>query len=419
MPVVLTPDDAIGRIPPGSHIVLAQATGEPQTLAEALARQHARLAGCTLVVGLSLWEPPYAQPEASASFRIKAFIVGPGLRRAVNERRAEYLPCHFSEVPRLLTSGLVPPEVVLLQASTPDARGLCTVGPALDYMPAALERARLVIAEINDQVPHVRGDRVPYARFDCVVETSRPPIEVPLVAPSPEAEAIGRHVAGLIPEGACLQVGIGALPQAVMANLRDHRGLGLHTGVIPDGVRDLISAGVMDGSRKEVDRGRLVGDALLGTKALYAYADRHPLLELRRAEYTHSLAVISQLHRFVALNSALQVDLTGQVTAESLGPRQVSGTGGQLDYLRAAAASPGGVGIVALYATARGGAGSNIVPALPEGSAVTTGRADVAYVVTEFGVADLRGKTLRERAEALIRLAHPKFRAALEAARRW
>jgi acyl-CoA hydrolase len=365
----------------------------------------------------TLGAAPYAAPELAARFRHRALFVGANVREAVQAGRADFVPVFLSDIPDLFRTGRLPLDVALLNVSPPDAHGFCSLGTSVDVAKAAAESARVVIAQVNAAMPRSLGDSfVHVSRFDAIVEVDEPPLAEAPATPSPVDEAIGRHVAGLVEDGATLQMGIGAIPNAVLAELTGHRDLGVHTEMFSDGVVSLVKIGVISGARKPVHRGKVVASFVVGTAQTYRFVDDNPAVELHPCDYTNDTALIRRHVAMTAINSALEVDLTGQVCADSLGPRIYSGVGGQMDFMRGAALADRGKPIIALPATAKRGALSRIVPALTPGAGVTTTRAHVHYVVTEYGVADLHGKSLRERARALIGLAAPQFREGLERA---
>jgi 4-hydroxybutyrate CoA-transferase len=342
------------------------------------------------------------------------------VREAVNDGRADSIPVHLSDIPRLLASGLLPVDVALVHLSPPDAHGFCSYGVGVECTKAAAEQAQTVIALVNRQMPRSLGDSfIHVSRLTHVVEVDRPILELPRHGTLGEvAQAIGAHVSELIPNGATLQLGIGEIPDAVLMCLKNKRDLGIHTEMFSDGVVELFEEGVINGAAKTRHRGKIVASFVLGTRRCFDFIDNNPFVEFHPTGYVNDPFVIAQHRRMVALNSALAVDLTGQVCADSLGRDMYSGFGGQLDFVRGAARSKGGRPIIALPSTAKAGAVSRIVDVLEPGSGVVTTRADVHYVVTEHGVASLFGKSLRERARGLIAIAHPDFRSELTAAAR-
>lgn len=357
---------------------------------------------------------PFAAPGLARRFRPVSLFVGEGLREAVAEGEADYIPVFLADIPGLFTSGAIPLDVALVQVSVPDAHGLCSLGTSIDTARAAVDSARLVIAEVNERMPRTHGyTSVPLARFDAFVTSSRP---LPERAPAPETEVerrIGELIAELVEDGSTLQLGIGAIPDAVLARLGNKHELGVHTEMFSDRLIPLIENGVVTNRLKTIHRGRTVTSFVQGTRALYDFVDDNPLVEFHPCDRTNDTELISRNDRVVAINSALEVDLTGQVCADSIGHRIYSGIGGQMDFIRGAARSRGGKPILALPSTAARGTVSRIVLALRPGAGVVTTRGHVHWVVTEYGAVNLHGLTLRERAEALISIAHPDFRAEL------
>lgn len=414
-----TPAEAVGLIRPGRRILIGSGAAEPVSLVEALVSHGDHLADNEIVHLLTLGPAPYVRPEFAARFRHTAFFIGANVRQAVQDGAADFLPVFLSEIPALIRTRRVRVDVAIIQVSPPDAHGFVSLGVSVDVVRAAVECADLVLAEVNPQMPRTHGDSsVPVSRIDRLIPVDRPLAEL---RPEPAGEverAIGHHVATLVPNGATIQVGIGRIPDAVLAALAHHRDLGVHTEMLSDGVMRLVESGVITGARKNLLPGKLVTSFVMGSRELYAWADDHPLLELRPSDFTNDPSVIARNDRMVSINSALAVDLTGQVASDTLKGQFFSGIGGQVDFVRGAARSRAGKAIIALPSTAKGGTLSRICPALDEGTGVVTSRGDVRYVVTEYGVADLWGRNIRERALALIEIAHPKFRPELlEAAR--
>jgi acyl-CoA hydrolase len=357
----------------------------------------------------------YCLPEYEGHFRTNSLFIGGNVRRAIQEGRGDYTPIFLSEIEGLFTSGSLPVDVALLQCTPPDAYGYMNLGAAVDISPTVAETARWVIVEINDQMPHTMGDTLLHvSQVDAFVETSHPLAEYPQHEVTECHCAIGRRVAALIPDGATIQTGIGGIPEATLALLKDHKDLGVHSEMVPDGVIELIESGVVNGNRKTLHRGKVVSGFVLGSKRLFDFIDNNAIFEFHRTAYCNNPAVVARNDRMVAINAAIEVDLTGQVCSDSMGRLPYSGIGGQIDFLRGAAMSHGGVPIIALPSTAKNGTVSRITIGLQPGAGVVTSRGDVQYVVTEHGVAYLHGKTLCQRAEALIQIAHPKFRDELE-----
>jgi acyl-CoA hydrolase/GNAT superfamily N-acetyltransferase len=414
-----TPAEAVELIRPGRRILIGSGAAEPVSLVEALCSHGDHLADNEIVHLLTLGPAPYVRPEFASRFRHTAFFIGANVREAVQSGAADFLPVFLSEIPSLIRSRRVRLDVALIQVSPPDAHGFVSLGVSVDVVRAAVECADLVLAEVNPHMPRTHGDSfVPVSRIDRLIPVDRPLAELRPEAPGDVERAIGRHVATLVPNGATIQVGIGRIPDAVLAALANHRDLGVHTEMLSDGVMRLVESGVITGARKTLLTGKLVTSFVMGSQELYAWADDHPALELRPSDFTNDPSVIARNDGMVSINSALAVDLTGQVASDTLKGQFFSGIGGQVDFVRGAARSRAGKAIIALLSTAKGGELSRICPVLDEGTGVVTSRGDVRYVVTEYGVADLWGRNIRERALALIEIAHPKFRAGLlEAAR--
>jgi 4-hydroxybutyrate CoA-transferase len=407
------PAEAVSEIPNGAHLVVSGMAAEPRNLVREMVRQRRRLGGLTVYtsfpVGRSLYE------ESDCGFTIKTFSVG-SLRKAVSERRASYIPCHFSDIGRLLSERILPVDVALFQVSEPDSNGFCTFGVSVEYYPEAATIAPLVIAEVNPRMPRTRGNsRVHESVFDLLVETEHALPEF-LVEPAGEVEnAIAAHCAEIIPDGAVLQFGPGSIQGSVLLGLSGKKELGIHSGLISDPVMDLLARGCITGSTKALNRNKIVCTSAIGTQKLYDFVRDNPMVEFHPSSYTHAAAVIGQMEKFISLNVALQVDLLGQVNSEALDGRIVNGLGGMVDFVRGARGSKGGKAIFCLPSTAKEGKVSRIVPVIPSGSTVSAIRADVDCVVSEYGVAALEGKTERERAEAICAIAHPRFREDLSA----
>ena len=405
-----TATEAVGRVRAGQRVFVGSGAGQPQALVEALAART-DLNDTEIVHILTLGVAPYAESRLGSRFRTNAFFIGPNVRDAVGEGRADYTPIFLSELPALFRSGRTGIDVALISVSPPDAHGYCSLGVSTDVVKAAVESARLVVAEVNARMPRALGDCFVHARaLDVLVESDR---ALPELAPpvlNDVARGIGRHVATLVEDGATLQLGIGSIPDAVLAQLEGFRDLGVHTEMFSDGLLPLIERGVVTGARKSLHRSKVVASFVMGSRRLYDFVHDNPLIEFHPSEYVNDPFVIAQNDKMVAVNGAIEVDLTGQVCADSMGRRFYSGIGGQVDFIRGAARSRGGKPVIALPSTAEEGTVSRIVPMLRPGAGVVTSRGDVHYVVTEYGVAYLHGRTVRERALALIEIAHPKFR---------
>ncbi len=408
---ITTPEIAVRKIRSGQRVFIGSGAAEPQLLVQALARRGPELADTQIAHILTLGMAPYADPKLKDGFRHNALFIGPNVREAVAEGRADYTPIFLSEIPRLFHRGKLPIDVALIQVSPPDKHGYCSYGVSVDVIKSAAESARHVVAEINPHMPRALGDCFIHVdHIHAIVLSDEPILEAPKGQIDDVALRIGQHIADLIDDGSTLQLGIGTIPDAVLSCLGDKKDLGIHTEMFSDGVIDLVEKGVINGSRKNIHPGKIVSSFIMGSRRLYDFIDNNPMCEFHPTEYTNDPFRIAQHDRMVAINSALQVDLTGQVCADSLGTYFYSGIGGQVDFIRGASRSHEGKPIIALPATAKNGELSRIVPTLTPGAGVVTSRGDVHYVVTEFGVADLHGKTIRQRALSLIHIAHPKFR---------
>ncbi|HVY32259.1 MAG TPA: GNAT family N-acetyltransferase [Polyangiaceae bacterium] len=409
-----TAAEAIARILPGRRIFIGSGAAEPVGLVRALVKDSSRFVDNEVVHILTLGPAPYVGPEMEGHFRHTAFFIGSNVRQAVQEGRADFMPVFLSEVPQLIRSRRVKIDVALLQVTPPDARGYVSLGVSVDVVKAALDSADIVIAQVNARMPRTLGDSlVSVAQLDCLVELAEPLAELAPEAPDEVASRIGELVATLVPDGATLQAGIGRIPNAILSALRTRHDLGVHTEMFSDGLMELAKLGVINGKRKTLCPGKMVTSFLMGSGALYTWAHENPLLEMHASDFTNDPFVIAKNSRMISVNSALSVDLTGQVAADTVGGRFFSGIGGQVDFIRGAARSAGGKPIIALPSTAVGGTKSRIVGALEAGAGVVTSRGDVHYVVTEYGIAQLWGKSIRERASALIEVAHPDFRVEL------
>ena len=405
---------AVAAIGSGERVFIGSGAAEPSTLVAALTVRAGELRDVRVLHILTMGDAPYVAPSMAASFRHTAFFIGPNTREAVQQGRADFIPIFLGEIPALF-EGRMTPDWALVQLSTPDKHGWCTVGVSADIVRGALRHARNIVAEINPRMPRTWGDTgVHISRLRACVRVDTPLPELPPEGVDEVSAAIGRNVAGLIDDGDCLQLGIGAVPNAVLAALRDHRGLGLHTEMLSDGIVALVRSGALDCSRKNYRMGKAVCSFAMGSRVLYDFVDDNPMLEFHGSEVVNDPFIIARNDNMAAVNSAIQVDLTGQVNADSMGARLYSGIGGQVDFIRGAARSRGGKPIIALRSTAKDGGISRIVAVLNEGSGVVTSRGDVHYVVTEHGVADLYARSTHERARALIAIAHPKFREELE-----
>jgi len=417
-PQYVSAEQAAALVRSGDRVFVQGAVATPLALVHALAARAASLRDVEIVQLHSEGGAPYAAPGMERSFRVNALFVGPGVRKAVEDGRADYVPVFLSEVPQLFRRGVLPLDVALVHVSPPDKHGCCTLGTSVDVALAAVETARLVIAQVNPRMPRTHGDGfVTLDKFAAMVEVNQELPECPSPSLSEVERAIGKHVAALVEDGATLQTGIGAIPDAVLLALEGHRRLGVHTEMFSDGLLRLIELGALTGEEKRVHPGKIVSAFVMGTRKLYDFIDDNPQVVMLDVAYVNDTSVIRRNPRVPAINSAIEVDLTGQVCADSIGTRQYSGVGGQMDFIRGASLSPGGKAIIALRSTTHGGE-SRIVPFLKEGAGVVTTRAHVHWVVTEYGAVNLFGKNLRQRAKALIDIAHPGQREALEKAAR-
>jgi 4-hydroxybutyrate CoA-transferase len=410
---IMSAEQAAQKVKSGDRVVLGHACGEPTALVEALVERAPELENVEIVHMVAMGKAKYAQPGMEKSFRHNAMFVGTTTRKAVEENRADYTPAFLSEIPRLFKQGILPVDVAMIQVTPPDKEGFCSYGVSVDFTAPAAQCARTVIAQMNGCMPRTGGEKIHLDNIHCIIEQDEPITELPPPTVGEVEKAIGRNIAGLVPDGATMQMGIGAIPDAVLLFLKDKKDLGIHTEMFSDGVVDLVEAGVITNKKKTIHPGKIIATFIMGTRRVYDFIDHNPDVELWTCDYTNDPCVIGQNAKLISINSALQVDLMGQVNAETIGFRQFSGTGGQVDFTRGASRSPGGKAIIAMPSTASGGKLSRIVCTLDRGSAVTTSRNDVHYVITEHGIAELRGKSLGQRAKALIAVAHPDFRAAL------
>jgi len=406
-----TAEKALALVRSGDRVYIQPGCAEPESLVRALVGRAPELRDVEIVHMMTLGCADYVNPEYSASFRHNSLFVGGNVRNAVDNGQADYTPIFLAEIESLFLSGEMPIDVVLLQVSPPDHQGYMSLGASVDCTLTAARCARSVIAEVNPQMPRTHGDSFLNVRnVTAIVECSHPLLELPPTPYTDLHRKIAENVANLIPDGATLQLGIGGIPDAVLSCLGDHKDLGIHSEMVSDGIIPLIESGVINGEKKTLLKGKVVAGFVLGTKKLFRFIDDNPFFEFRTIQFTNDPFNIARNDKMVAINSALQIDLTGQVCSDSVGIRPYSGVGGQLDFVRGAARSKGGKPIIALPSSAKHGTISRIAPVLDPGAGVVTSRADVHYVVTEYGVAYLYGKTLRQRAEALIAIAHPKFR---------
>lgn len=408
---VVSAKQAVAQIRSGDSLYIHSNAAAPLPLIDALVQRADTLRDVEVYHILTMGPAPYIEPKYCHSFKLNALFIGKNVREAVNAGRANYTPVFLSEIPGLFLSGRLNVDVCLIQVSRPDSHGYCSYGVSVDCTIAARKRARLVIAEVNAQMPRTLGRSfVHVSKLDYIIETDRPIPTHESIESDEVATEIGRHCATLVEDGATLQLGIGAIPDATLHFLFGKKDLGIHSEMFSDGVLDLIEAGVITNDCKTVLPGKIAVSFVMGTKRLYDFIDNNPLIEFQPSDFINDPNIIAQNYKMTAINSALQIDLTGQVCSDSVGEQLYSGFGGQVDFIRGAARSQGGRPIIALPSTAKNGTVSRIVAHLSRGSGVVTSRGDVHYVVTEYGIADLYGKDLKSRARALINIAHPRFR---------
>ena len=418
---VVSPDEAVCVIQSGSRIFLSGNASVPKVVLAALVRRAPLLKNVEVCQALTVGPADYVAPEMEGHLRVNTMFISPNVRQAVNEGRADFTPVLLSELPLLFKNGVLPLDTALVHVSPPDEHGFCSLGVEVGLTKSIAESAKMVIAEVNEQMPRTLGDSfIHVSRLDRIIPVDYPIGEMVMGDEdnSEVVEGIASFIADLIPDGATMQMGLGAIPNAVLKYLLNKKDLGIHTELFSDGVIDLVEAGALTNARKSLHPGKVVAGLIMGTTRLYKWVDDNPLIEMHPTEYVNDPFVIAQNDKMVAINSAIEVDLTGQVCADSIGSRLYSGVGGQLDFIYGASRSKGGVPIIALPSTATLSGGkvvSKIAHMLRAGAGVVTSRNHVRFVVTEFGVAELYGKTIRQRAQALIRIAHPRFRDELTA----
>src|SRR6266545_3447663 len=410
---VVTAQEAVRSIQSGQRIFLTGNVSVPQTILAALVEYAPNLTDVEICQALTIGPADYVKPEMEGHLRVNTLFISQNVRKAVQEGRADFTPVLLSEFPLLFKRGILPLDVAIIHTSIPDEHGFCSLGVEVGLTKSPAEAAKLIIAEVNEQMPRTLGDSfIHVSRLDHIVPVNYPIPELAMggEGDSDIVEKIAGYVAELIPDGATMQLGIGAIPDAVLKYLHHKKDLGVHSELFSDGVIDLVNEGVLTNARKTLHPGKIIAGFMLGTRALYQWADDNPMIEFHRTEYVNDPFMIAQNERMVAINSAIEVDLTGQVCSDSMGSAPYSGIGGQVDFLRGAARSKGGLPIITLPSTAKSGTLSRIVPTLQPGAGVVTSRGDVHYVVTEYGTAYLHGQSLRQRADALIQIAHPDFR---------
>ncbi|PID59518.1 MAG: 4-hydroxybutyrate CoA-transferase [Ignavibacteriae bacterium] len=414
---VVSSDEALKVVKSGDKVVIQPGCAAPMELIRAMVKRKEELRDVIIYHILIVGDLPYLQPGMEQHFHHKAFFIGGNARKFVNEGKADFIPIFLSEVTMLFKRGVIVPDIALINVSPPDEHGFCSYGIDVGNIKTPAEKSKIVIAQINHEMPRGLGNSfIHINKIDYIVEHDEPLVEVHQVDPNAKPEVlaaydkIGQYIAEMIEDGSTLQMGIGAIPDAVMKYLTDHKDLGVHTEMFSDGVIDLVEAGIINGEKKTLHPGKIIAGFTLGTKKAFDYIDNNPIFEFHPQEYVNNPFIVAQNNKMIAINSAIEVDLTGQVCSDSIGTKFYSGIGGQVDFIRGAAHSEGGKPIIALPATTKGDTISRIVPTLKEGAGVVTSRGDVHYVVTEYGVANLFGKTIKERVNALINIAHPKFR---------
>ena len=405
-----TASQAVQCIRSGDRVFIHSAAAAPQTLINAMVDRAEELRGVEIIHLHTESDAKYARPEYADSFRVNSLFIGPNVRKATNAGYADYIPIFLSEVPLLFRRNILPLDVALVQVSPPDQHGFCSLGVSVDVSLSAIENATHVIAVINPNMPRTHGDGIIHVRnLNAIVEDDTPLPEICPPPPNPVQKAIGKHVASLIEDGATLQMGIGAIPNAVLAELQNHKNLGIHTEMFSDGLLELVEKGIITGKYKKKHHGVIVSGFAMGSKKLYDFVHDNPLVRMLDIAYVNNVHVIQKNYKMTAINSAIEVDLTGQVCSDSIGTYYYSGVGGQMDFIRGASLCENGKAIIALPSTTSKGE-SRIVPFLKEGAGVVTTRANIHYVATEYGVVNLFGKNIRQRAEALLSITHPDHR---------
>jgi acetyl-CoA hydrolase len=412
---VVSADAAVKIIQSGQRVYSGGGSGAPRTLLDALVRRASALRDVEMVHVLIFGPAPHLLPNYAASFRHRALFIGENARAAVQAGRADFMPIFLSEIPGLFRNGALPLDVALIQVSPPDEHGFCSFGCEVGCTKPAAQAAKIVIAEVNRKMPRVLGDSfIHFSKFTHIVEADYALPEAPQGGSSPVHETIGQIIAEMIPDGATLQLGVGSIPDAVLAQVGDKKDLGIHTELFSDGVIDLVNRGVITNEKKTLHPGKIVAGFLFGSQRLYDFVQDNAMIELHPTDYVNDPFIIAQNDNMISINSAIEVDLTGQVCVDSIGAALYSGIGGQVDFVRGAARSRGGKPIIALPSSAKEGKWSRIVPQLKPGAGVVTSRGDVHYIITEHGIAYLYGKSLRERVNAMIAIAAPQFREELE-----
>ena len=415
VPNKMSADEAVKLIKSGNRVLIQGGSATPQTLIRAMVARASELKGVKIVHLHTEGECGYVAPELRDSFHTSAFFIGGNVRKMVGDT-VDYIPIFLSDIPNLFRQGYMDLDVVMVNVSPPDKHGFCSLGVSVDIVISGIEQGKKVIAQINPKMPRTFGDAIVHLRnFDACVEVDEEIYEMKFVAPSAEEQAIGKNIAAIIDDGATLQMGIGGIPNAVLTYLTNHKNLGVHTEMFSEGIVDLVERGVVNGSKKKVNPYKIVSGFAMGTRRLYDFMDDNPEIEMLDIAYVNDTSIIRQNPKVTAINSAIEIDITGQVCADSIGPRMFSGVGGQMDFMRGAALSKGGKPIIAVNSTTQKGV-SKIVPMLKQGAGVVTTRAHARFVATEYGVAELFGRSLKERAKALRDIAHPDHREELDKA---
>jgi len=411
---ILSAQDAVAKVKSGDRIFIQGAAMTPVTLIDALCDRYNELTDVEIIQIHTEGKAKYTEEPHAGSFSINTCFVAGNVRNAVNSNKGTYIPIFLSEIHNLFRRDILPLDVAFIQVSPPDKHGYCSLGVSVDITLPAIQKAKKVIAQINPNVPRTHGDGIIHSsQIDAAIEVNQPIFATSVTAPTEIEKQIGKHVAELIEDGATLQMGIGGIPNVVLNNLQNHKNLGIHTEMFSDGILPLVKSGVITGANKEIKTGKLVTCFAIGSPDLYDFIDDNPIVHFKEAAYTNDTAIIRQNPKVTAINSAIEIDLTGQVCADTIGKYQFSGVGGQMDFIRGAALSEGGKPIIAMPSITKNGV-SKIVPFLKEGAGVTTTRAHVHYIATEYGVVNLYGKNLRQRAKELISIAHPDHREQLE-----
>ena len=413
---IVSAEEAVKVIKSNDRVYVQAAAAAPQILMNAMTQRHEELRNVEVCHLHVEGKTPYANPAYRDSFHINSFFVGNNIRHTLAAGNGSYTPVFLSELPLLFKRNILPLDVALIHVSVPDKHGYCSLGVSIEATLAAIENAKIVIAQVNPQMPRTHGDGIiHHTEIDLFVECNEPIPTHDLPVSTEIENKIGDYVASLIEDQSTLQMGVGVIPNAVLSRLTNHKNLGLHTEMFSDGVIDLILKDVINGNYKAINPGRLLATFLMGTKRLYEYVDDNPFIELRASDYVNDVSIIKQNPKMVAINSAIEVDVTGQVCADSIGSNIYSGVGGQMDFIRGASLSEGGKAIIALPSITKSGI-SRIVPSLKPGAGVVTTRAHVHYIVTEYGIADLYGKTIQNRVKALVDIAHPDHRETIDKA---